>query len=371
MAVANTTGGPTSLDRVFSTTMESIRPELAFELSQAKPTIAHLFNGGAVKYGGTGSDYKIPVAIQPTKNIKSHKPFQPYAATPEDSPDTARWDYDTHQGITRGFIKLSKDEMAKNSQNEYQVLNLVNAKKAIVLEGLAQDLTSQLFGSKTGASAGDNDMFGLQDFVPDTAEASQTGSVAGIPRQTYAKWRSRRGQIDSFNNNGEETWAQVMLDCSKLGRSRPDLMPTDEDVYLLYDRYLQPSLKDQDMGLADLGFDNLLYRGVPVVIEAELNGTGFTYFLTTTGKRRPREASFSMKPEHFKLPGRNPKIAENLQAVVGLHLVVMPDHDFKLEGPYDLGWQEAALQWNFAFAGFPATGSLQRLGLTSFTGAVQ
>jgi len=308
----------------------------------------------------------------PKKKEAPPTDFGTYSATPEDSPDTARWDYATHQGITRAFIKLSKDEMAKNSQSGHQVLSLVNAKKAIAVEGLAQEITRQLFGDSTDASAGANDMFGLKQFVPDTPEANQTGDVAGISRADYSRWRSRRGsQITAFNTDGEEVWSQTLLDCSKLGRSRPDLMPSDEGVYLLYDRWQQPSLKDQDMGLADLGFDNILYRGVPVVIEAELNGTGFTYFLTTTGRRRPRAASFSMKPEHFKNPGRNPKIANNLQSVVGLHLCVLPDHDFVMEGPYDLGWQQAALQWNIVFSGFPATGSLQRLGLSSFSGTVE
>jgi hypothetical protein len=355
------------LTRVFSTTAPKILPEVSFELSQSNPLLAWMYQQGAVKYGGTGADYRIPVAITDTANVGSHGEFGTFSVTPEDGPDTARWDYATHQGRTRAHFLLSKDEMAKNAKTGAQVVSLLNSKMAIMKEGLGNDIARQMYAT-TQAS---NEMYPLGLIVPNTAEASQTTTTAGISRTTYSKWRSRQASISTFNTDGEEKWSEVVLQCSLRGRSRPDIMTTDQDVYLLYDKYVAPSQKDQDLSLGNLGFENLLFRGIPVCFEAELENTGLTYVLTTTGKRRPTNGQFSMKKEHFEVPGKNPMIAGNLKSAVGLHLCVLPDHDFVLEGPYDLGHQMAAMQWNYAFSGFLATGSLSRLGVVSFTGTVE
>jgi len=369
MAVATTMNQ--ALNRLYSTTMVAMRKDLAFEIATAKPTSMWMFNGGAVRYRSVGADYHCPVVIQDSTNVESHTEFGTYSATPEDGPDTARWDAATHEGITRAFIKLSKIEMEKNSSSELQVLNLMNTKKAIAAEAAAKEFTAQLFGDKTGASAGANDMYGFQQFIQTLTEAQQAtanASIAGISQGSFENWRNRYGQITSFATNGLSTWRTVLFECSKNGTTRPDIMPTDEDVYFLYEDTLLPSEQDLDLTLADTGFESLMYRGVPVVIEDELAGTGRTYFLTTTGKRRPKKSSFSMKKEHFAVPGKNPK-ARGAESIPGVHLILVPNHDFNLEGPYDLGAQQAAVQWNIPFAGFPATRSLKRLGVTDFGGS--
>ena len=264
--------------------------------------------------------------------------------------------------MIRSSFVLSKTQMARNKDKATQVVSLVQGKMAMAGDTLGARLSTEIFTAKAGLA-----MKGLPDFLGAAAFGSQTGTVGGINKAAYpARWQNQFQQISTWANDGETQLAKAVLSASMSGSS-PDIIVSGQDAYLLYENGLLPNQKDFDTRLADLGYTMVSFRGIPWVIDSALNGADEIYVLTTTGRRV--NDKFSLKPEFFKMPGKNP-IAMNVQAVVGLHLVILPDHDFTLEGPYDLGFQQRVLSWNMIFGGFLATGSLQRQGLLNFAGGV-
>jgi len=348
-----------SLDRVFSTTAEVIRPEIAREIARSNALTTHLFRQGAVRYQG-GSDYRIPVNLVDNPNVSDLGPFTTFTTAPSDGPDSARYVHDDDGSVIRSSFVLSKTEMAKNKDKATQVVSLVQGKMAQAGDTLGARLSTELFTAKAGLA-----MKGLPDFLGAAAFGSQTGSPGGINKAVYtARWQNQYQQITTWANDGETKLAQAVLSASMSGSS-PDIIVSGQEAYLLYENGLLPNQKDFDTRLADLGYTMVSFRGIPWVIDSALNGTDEIYVLTTTGKRV--NAAFSLKPEFFKMPGKNP-IAMNVQSVVGMHLVILPDHDFILEGPFDVSFQQRVLSWNMIFGGMLATGSLQRQALLNFAG---
>ena len=352
-----------ALSDVYSTTAVHIRPDVALEIVEGIPLIAHMYRQKAVRYVGS-PEVRCPVVINENDpNVSDLAKYGTFTTAPTDGPDTARYDRDSYNGTVRSSFVIAKEDIADNKGAE-QIVSLTSAKMAQAKQSLMNKLSTNLYTAKAGDA-----MRGLPNFIEATAEASQTGTVGGISKAAHAHWRNRYREITAFANDGIRRWTQCFLDCSDQG-SHPDIMLTDPDVFILYDELMLPRQGDNfDTMLYDLGFANLLFRGCPVVPDPALAGTGYTYFLTTTGKRGPEE--LGLKPEHFAEPGKNPVIKGQLKAVEGLALYVRPDHDFVLEGPYDLSFQQRVLSWNFIWSGMLGTGSLKRQGLTAFTGAVQ
>lgn len=132
-------------------------------------------------------------------------------------------------------------------------------------------LNTDLNGSNTSNSL---NILGFQDFVPATAQASQTGSPGGINRASYSWWRSQYGDAsDSFSANGLNTMRTVYNSASQ-GADHPDLGITTQTTYEFYERVLEarerystPTNTEMGQRIAEAGFEHLKFKGAYIFFD--------------------------------------------------------------------------------------------------------
>ena len=358
-----------AFNRVYSTTAAAERSTVAMEIVQSNPLLWHFFRQGSVVYEG-GTECRVPVVLTESQNVGAISTYETFSTTPEDGPDKAR--YPTWYK-NRASMVIDNTELAQN-RGKYQIVNLLKAKQSIAKISMVNDLTRQLYadgGAESATSTTPKELNGLQsmiDFVAATTAGQGTSgkTVGGIAKTTYDRWWNQYGQMTAFGTDGLDTWEEVYMNCSLKG-THPDIIVTDPTVYRFFKRLVAPNQEERDRAMWDQGFENLLFNGTPVVPDDELNATGQTYFLTTSGKRGVTD--FNLKPEYFDVPGKNPLVKGN-GIGVGLQLAILSSDDFRQTEFLTPPNSDVIISHTY-LTSMLVSSSMARQGCTNFSGAVQ
>jgi len=100
---------------------------------------------------------------------------------------------------------------------------------------------------------------GLRDIVA----TDQT--VGGISQSTYSWWRA---QVDSTSTVLTLSAIGTQHTAATIDNNVPNLHVTTRTLYESYNALLQPQQRFTDSKMADAGFQNLLFRGAPVVSDS-------------------------------------------------------------------------------------------------------
>ena len=348
-----------ALGRVYSTTLFAMRDTVAMDIVQSNPLLWHMYRQGAVRYEG-GTECRMPVVITESQNVSAISTYETFSPTPEAGPDTARY---PNWYKNRASVVVDNTELAQN-RGPYQIVNLLNAKLAISKISLINELNRQLYADNAAAP---KELNGLPTFIcPVSTSAVPNLDVGGISQTTYPNWQNQSSQMTAFGTDGLDTWEEIYMDCSKKG-THPDIIVTSPTVYRFFKRLVAPNQEERDRALWDQGFQNLLFEGTPVVPDDELEGTGFTYFLTTTGKRAVND--FNMKPEYFTVPGKNP-LVQGKATGVGLQLALLTHDDFRMTDFLTPPNSDVIISHTY-FTAMLTASSVARQGITEFSGTIQ
>ena len=343
-------------DRVYSTTAAVERPTVAMEIVQANPLLWHMYRQGAVAYEG-GTECRVPVVLNESSNVGAIGTYATFSTSPEDGPDKARFPT-WHKN--RASMVIDNTELAQN-RGKYQIVNLLKAKQAIAKISLVNELSRQMYQNNAASPLELNGLqTGFFEFAP---EAGQAAIVGGINKAAYSRWRNRYGVMTAFGTDGLDTWEEVYMDCSQRG-THPDIMLVDPIVYRFFKRLVAPNQEERDVALWNQGFENLLFNGTPVVPDEELDGTGQTYFITTTGRRNVTD--FNLKPEYFEVPAQNPLVQAKATGI-GMQLAILKDDDFRQTAFLTPPNSDVILS-HLYFTAMMTTSSEGRQGCTNFTG---
>jgi hypothetical protein len=341
------------------------RKQAVYDIIQQNPLLYTFYRTGSVTYQG-GTEVRVPVVLQETVNTSEIGTYETFATTPENGPETARY---PNWFKRRASIVFDETELGQN-EGKHKLLDLLQTKKQIMQISLANEIEAGLHNGNAGAA---NVFDGLiadalftSGFIQFRTEATQAGTTGGLDRAVYSKWRNKYQTISAFSVDGMTSWLELYMECSEQG-THPNLIVTDPAVYRFYDRYVSPNQQRRDKAMWDAGFENVLFRGTPVVPDPELAGTGRSLFLTMNGKRMVDD--FNMKPEHFSKPGKNP-LARSTGAGIGLQLAILRKDDFRMT-PFRYPANSDTLLQHTFFTSMLCCSSLARQGASAFSGTVQ
>lgn len=180
---------------------------------------------------------------------------------------TAKYDW---RYLVGSVMRFGIDDQQNRGKNE--IINLMSTKLSNVQNSLATEMETRLFGGAGTVSAGTttdtNPAFdGLQFLVPDdpTAAANNAG---GIDPSTYTWWRSQATNMTgkSFASYGISYMRTLMNNCmNNLKMDAPDLILSGQTPYEYYEDSVLPIYRITDNKLADMGFDNIKYKGRPMM----------------------------------------------------------------------------------------------------------
>lgn len=175
-----------------------------------------------------------------------------------------------------GLIKIVGLEEAQNSGSRTRVLDLIKARVKAVEMTISENLDQMFFGD--GSGNGGKDFLGLKAIV--SAGNPPGGPLGGIDATAVGNewWRST---VDTTNENWS-TWgftgmSRMWLAVSE-GADHPTHLFTTADLLATIEGSLTQNARYMDPETADAGFQNLLWKGVPIVYDQNVDA-GYLYMI--------------------------------------------------------------------------------------------
>ena len=254
-----------AINSVICTTLEKpyTRKELIFAQLRSTVLSAFLMQKKRIVFEDGGREITNPLVVGRNPNIAAYSYYDELPVQQTNEFSKVRY------GFARiaGTVIVSQQEEDEN-MGEQAVIKIAKAK----LENLKVSLREK-FGQDYmyGLGLGKNPN-GLGLLIPDDPT---TGVVGGIDRATNPYWRTgtyqMAGSMDSTNIS--KVFRGVFLDAKAAEEGKFDGIIVGRNIYDMYADFLESksSLAAQDFskltGKADFGFDQLNFRGVPVMYD--------------------------------------------------------------------------------------------------------
>lgn len=286
-------------NEVLSTTAEAIHPGIRENYLNAHPGVSIFFGKiGAALSGQIGADgspsgtaarsqsgESIKVRVKLDANASAGRLTSGYSQISSDTSDTIRgtranWKLYAGSAVMSGLER-------RNNRGSAQLADLWTHKHNDSVSSLVDMVGQDIFATTSPANA-----ITSIDTLIDASSTVQGAAVA-----SYSAWVSRGlqakgtapGSISfaasslggaSFTTGGMTNWRRAYLNATE-GSIMPNVILTNDDVYLFYESILTPmtmfTTKD---AVGQLGFSKLTFRDKPVFHDPYCP-SGYTYFINT------------------------------------------------------------------------------------------
>lgn len=251
MALASHT--PATWDDILSTTMHNYHKTLTDNVFNSRPLLQYLMSNGRVQTINGGVSIVEPV-IYTDGQADSYSEWDQVAVAPQATTTAAQFPW--KQLVAT--IAISGLEEAQNNGKE-QMVNLLEAKVMQAEETLKTLLNGMLFGTRSGTTPA-NDFTSLQVLIDST---TPTG---GIDPASEAWWASVEDSVGSVDAAGlEAALRSAYNQASDSGNDRVDAIFTNSWGFEFYESTLTPQVRYTDTTKANLGFQNLMFKDVPIM----------------------------------------------------------------------------------------------------------
>lgn len=250
-----------NFDSLVTTTFQNYRSQLTDNVTghNALWWMLKKMPGGIEERDG-GRSIVEPLMIARNSTVKSYKGYDILDMTPQSGFSAAEYDWKQ----IAGTISISGEEEFKNS-GKSQIINLLKSKAMQLEMSLELELNRMIQGDGTGT--GGKDITGLALQVEDGAAWS---TVGGIDSNANPYWRNQWiGGTAAFSSVGVDRMRTLFNSCSR-GNSRPGIILTDQYLFEAYEKTLTVNERFTNMEMGDAGFQNLLYKGVPITFDEDM-----------------------------------------------------------------------------------------------------
>jgi hypothetical protein len=308
---------PTTWDTILSTTMHNYRKSLTDNIFGSRPLLEYLMSKGRVRTIDGGISIVEPLLLGPGE-ANSYGPWQQLAVNAVAGISAAQYAWRQLYAT----IIISGLEEAQNNGKE-QAISLVEAKVMQAEETLKDLLSKMAYGTRGGAAL-------PTDFTPLTTIIDATAAAGGItPAAAPApenNWRSPTW--DAATNTGvdaeggaitmpgpaltspydgkelETALRHMFLLASDGGSDHVDAIFAGAGWYEAYEGSLTPQVRYTDTSKANLGFQNLLFKNVPLYWDPDApSGTALGLNSKYVGLTIHSDRNFSQSPFTSNLSG--------------------------------------------------------------------
>jgi hypothetical protein len=172
--------------------------------------------------------------------------------------------------LTGSVVVPLQDEL--QNAGRAKMVDVTEAYSAQCLDTMANDLVTALFATSTT-----NGIVGIKGLCENT-------NYGGIAQATYSDWdvAVQDTTAESLKIYGGTTSMEYCMLAAARGASndRPDLIVTTFTLYQAYCAQVPAAERLPNRDLADAGFENVTFHGVPIVADANCSST-YMYFINT------------------------------------------------------------------------------------------
>jgi hypothetical protein len=183
-----------------------------------------------------------------------------------------------------GTVTISGEEEFKNSGSKTRIFNLLEAKIRQLELSMQLQMNIQLFSD--GSGNGGKDITGLAAAVEDgTGWASYGGIDSAVTANSW--WRNAFIDFDGAYTSwitgiGKTVQGlqamRLMYNTCSLGNSTPTLIITTQPWYEQYEGDIEGGkLRVTNLALADAGFQNLEFKGTPMIFDEDLEANNMLF----------------------------------------------------------------------------------------------
>jgi hypothetical protein len=242
-----------NFEALLSTTLANYRDKLTDNVFTARPLTYWLSDKGRIRTESGGTKIVEQLIYGQNDTVKSYSGYEALSLTPQDGISAAEYEWKQYGAS----IAISGIEEAKNN-GEHAIIDLLESKIMQAEESLREGFNQMFFGDGTGNSG--KNWNGLGNLI----ESGNT--VGGINSATAGNeyWRSYED-----NTAGALTLAQMATayNTTSVGNDHPDLILSTQTLFEKYESLLQPQLRYTDTKTAEAGFQNLLFKGAPIMYD--------------------------------------------------------------------------------------------------------
>jgi len=262
MAFAN----GTNYDALLSTTLANYRDKLTDNVFTARPLTYWLSSRDRIRTETGGTKLVEQLIYGKNTTVGSYAGYDTISLAPQEGVTAAEYDWKQYAAS----IVISGIEEAKNN-GEHAIINLLESKIMQAEESLREGFNVMFFGDGTGNSG--KNWNGLGNIVE--ANVALGGIDPSISGNEY--WKSYED-----NTAGALTLAQMATayNTTSVGNDHPDVILTTQGLYEKYESLLQLQLRYTDTKTADAGFQNLLFKGAPIMYDVHAPA-GTMFFLNS------------------------------------------------------------------------------------------
>jgi len=262
--------GNSSFDTLISTTLDNYIPELTDIIFSSRPLFWVMQKTGSFKNKDGGRTCVVPLLVASSKNVGSYSGSDIFATEDDDEISAAQYDWKQYYGL----IKIDGITEAKNSGSKTKVLDILETRMEVVRETITENLDEMFWGD--GSGNGGKDFLGLKAII--SASDPSVGSLGGLPVASNTDWQSDvNSTSEAFSAYGLSGMASSFNNASE-GNDHPTHIFSYQAGFEAYEASLTSNARYLDPEVADAGFQNLLYKGVPMTFDKYID-TGYMYFV--------------------------------------------------------------------------------------------
>jgi len=262
--------GNVNFNTLITSTLQHHRSQLSDNITNNQALFAMLRSHGFVTEMDGSRNIVENLLVGENSTVRSYDGYDIFDVSPQEGITAAEYEWKQ----LGGAVTISGREEFQNSGSKSRIFGLLQAKIRQLEISMQLELNRQLFGDGTGN--GGKDLTGLNIAVEDGGAWSTFGNIdSSDALNTF--WRNQWADFSgtSFETvSGKSTEGvkqlRTLVNKASRGKDRPTLIITSREVYEAYIATLEDRRRFTDGKLGDLGFDNVLFDGIPLVWDDDI-----------------------------------------------------------------------------------------------------
>lgn len=260
---------------IITTTLESRSGKIADNVTKNNALLTFLKKRGNQRTVSGGRTIMEELSFAENGNFGWYSGFDTLPTAPQDVLSSAEFAW--KQAAVP--VVISGLEMMQNNGKE-AVIDLMESRLNVAEATMANGISQALYSDGTGF--GGRQITGLDAAVPVTPT---TGVYGGIDRAVWAFWRSQVLDMPALATitTIQPAMTQLWTQCVR-GSDTPDLIMAGNTIWTTFANSLQLNQRFTNAETASLGFKNIEFMGIPVVLDGGIGGyagTNTMYYLNT------------------------------------------------------------------------------------------
>ena len=244
-----------------SMTFENVQAGVQDNIYESNPTFAKLNESGNIEKFNGGRRLDELIITDENDTVQSYSAGGTFNTTEQEQFSRAQYEV----RFVGGTIAWNREDERLNS-GEAAIDNFVTSRIMAGTKQMKQQLNLQLL--RTGAKAAAGDIDGLAQAI--TNSPSTSGAYGGFNGATDTFWQN---QVETSANTATRTsiiteLLNLSVNCQLQASGAPDFYLADPTSWQILASGMQDAVRIADKTSANVGFDSIQYRGVPIFFDA-------------------------------------------------------------------------------------------------------